>query len=268
MTGVQTCALPIWAEKERGEKAEAAKARRAGELEGFAGTEESVAPGVTDKVAAGAPATVTTPETTPYRPSGLVIMENPNADQMRQQIAAQRLAQESDEGIWRKASDRAVLPETKQVGDLNLRRMKSQVPMHLDWTAPGATTEGEAKSAAGEYKTVQVEHPMEKGEFKMRLPSGQEGSLAQKARSIAVGTTGEAAPAEATKAPIPKTIGEATDAQLGVVKAKLEDMVKAAPGDALLAKRLQDVNDEMEYRKTEKAPVTYDQWAEIGRAHV
>ena len=64
---------------------------------------------------------------------------------------------------------------------------------------------------------------------------------------------------------LPKTIGDASDEQLAMVKGKLEERLKTMPGDQVMAQRLKDVNDELEYRKTEKAPVTYDQWAALAR---
>lgn len=157
---------------------------------------------------------------------------------------------------------------------LNLRRAKPVVgDMHLDWFNQPAEQESRAEAMKLNMPAAAAEAPAATTTEPTRRPVGHpatEGVLIPPERKPVAAAEPVAQPRQPAAAPVakpatPRTIGEATDEQLDMVKQKLEAQLKTAPTNQMLASRLKDVDDEMSYRKVEKAPRTYSEWQALAR---
>jgi len=157
---------------------------------------------------------------------------------------------------------------------LNLRRAKPVVgDMHLDWFNQPAEQESRAEAMKLNMPAAAAEAPAATTTEPTRRPVGHpaiEGVLIPPERKPVAAAEPVAQPRQPAAAPVakpatPRTIGEATDEQLDMVKQKLEAQLKTNPTNQMLANRLKDVDDEMSYRKVEKAPRTYSEWQALAR---
>lgn len=142
--------------------------------------------------------------------------------------------------------------------------------------SPGAVTpagaQPEAWSAPATRTTV-VGDPFKEGKQTIELaPTRETGAaLIDKYKTAAAAEAAAKAEKEAAATPkpaAPKTIGEATDDQLKMLKSRLESVAGRNLTEEQrqdLTGRLKDINDELDYRKTKDEPRTYSQWEALAR---